>query len=66
MYDGIVGIQWRWQSLDSISIKAPLVGNDGLDSIDCSHTISFLVSFVINTSDLTERVKEGFSNLEDG
>jgi putative transposase len=27
MYDRVVGIQWRWQSLDSISIKAP-GGND--------------------------------------
>ena len=26
VYDGIVGIQWRWQSLDSISVKAPLGG----------------------------------------
>ena len=26
VYDGIVGIHWRWQSLDSISIKAPLEG----------------------------------------
>jgi transposase len=26
VYDGIVGIQWKWQSLDSISVKAPLVG----------------------------------------
>jgi putative transposase len=24
VYDGIVGIQWKWQSLDSISVKAPL------------------------------------------
>jgi transposase len=27
-YDRVVGIQWRWQSLDSVSIKAPLGGND--------------------------------------
>ena len=26
VYDGIVGIQWKWQSLDSISVKAPLGG----------------------------------------
>jgi transposase len=26
VYDGKVGIQWRWQSLDSISVKAPLGG----------------------------------------
>ena len=26
VYDGLVGIRWRWQSLDSISIKAPLGG----------------------------------------
>ncbi|MGC2383050.1 MAG: IS5 family transposase [Nitrososphaeraceae archaeon] len=26
VYDGIVGIQWRWQSLDSVCIKAPLGG----------------------------------------
>src|SRR6476646_8777851 len=24
VYDGIVGIRWKWQSLDSVSIKAPL------------------------------------------
>ena len=31
VYDGIVGIRWKWQSLDSIiSIKAPLGGNDWL------------------------------------
>jgi hypothetical protein len=28
--------------------------------------VRFLVPFVINTSDLTERVKEEFSNLVDG
>jgi transposase len=33
VYDGIVGIQYRWQSLDSISIKVPLGGNDWLDLI---------------------------------
>ncbi|HEY7572061.1 MAG TPA: transposase [Nitrososphaeraceae archaeon] len=27
-YDEVVGIQWRWQSLDGISIKVPLGGND--------------------------------------
>jgi putative transposase len=27
-YDGIVGIQWHWQSLDSVSVTIPLVGND--------------------------------------
>ena len=26
IYDGIHGIKWKWQSLDSISIKAPLGG----------------------------------------
>ena len=26
LYDGIVGIQWKWQSLDSISVKAHLGG----------------------------------------
>jgi transposase len=26
VYDDVVGIQWNWQSLDSISIKAPLGG----------------------------------------
>jgi transposase len=25
-YDDIVGIQWNWQSLDSVSVKAPLGG----------------------------------------
>ena len=24
VYDDIVGIRWKWQSLDSISVKAPL------------------------------------------
>jgi transposase len=24
VYDDLVGIQWRWQSLDSICVKAPL------------------------------------------
>jgi transposase len=27
-YDYVVGIQWNWQSLDSVSVKAPLGGND--------------------------------------
>ena len=26
VYDGLVGIQWKWQSLDSISVKSPLGG----------------------------------------
>ena len=26
LYDDVVGIQWRWQSLDSVSVKAPLGG----------------------------------------
>jgi putative transposase len=26
VYDDLVGIQWRWQSLDSICVKAPLWG----------------------------------------
>ena len=26
VYDDVVGIQWNWQSLDSVSIKAPLGG----------------------------------------
>ena len=25
-YDDVVGIQWNWQSLDSVSVKAPLGG----------------------------------------
>src|SRR5215469_5554369 len=25
-YDDLVGIQWNWQSLDSVSVKAPLGG----------------------------------------
>ena len=25
-YDGVVGINWTWQSIDSISIKSPLGG----------------------------------------
>jgi putative transposase len=27
IYDNIVGINWTWQSLDSISIKSPLWGD---------------------------------------
>jgi transposase len=27
VYDDIKGIKWNWQSLDSISVKAPLGGN---------------------------------------
>jgi hypothetical protein len=26
VYDDIRGIRWKWLSLDSISIKAPLIG----------------------------------------
>ena len=26
VYDDVIGIQWKWQSLDSISVKAPLGG----------------------------------------
>jgi hypothetical protein len=26
VYDNVVGIQWNWQSLDSVSVKAPLGG----------------------------------------
>ncbi len=26
IYDGMIGINWTWQSIDSISIKSPLVG----------------------------------------
>ena len=26
IYDGMIGINWTWQSLDSISIKSPLGG----------------------------------------
>ena len=26
VYDDLVGIQWRWQSLDSVSVKAHLEG----------------------------------------
>ena len=29
VYDDIVGIRWKWQSLDSISVKAPLRGITG-------------------------------------
>ena len=30
IYDDIRGgIEWEWQSLDSVSVKAPLGGNDG-------------------------------------
>jgi transposase len=29
VYDDIKGIRWTWQSLDSISVKAPLGENDG-------------------------------------
>jgi transposase len=28
VYDDIVGIRWKWQSLDSISVEAPLGEND--------------------------------------
>jgi len=28
VYDNLAGIQWNWQSLDSVSVKAPLGGND--------------------------------------
>ena len=28
LYDDLRGIKWTWQSLDSISVKAPLGGND--------------------------------------
>jgi transposase len=28
VYDDLVGIQWSWQSLDSVSVKAPLGGDD--------------------------------------
>ena len=28
VYDDLVGIHWNWQSLDSVSLKAPLGGND--------------------------------------
>jgi hypothetical protein len=26
VYDDLKGIRWKWQSLDSVSIKAPLGG----------------------------------------
>ena len=26
VYDNLAGIQWNWQSLDSVSVKAPLGG----------------------------------------
>ena len=26
VYDDVIGIQWKWQSLDSVSVKAPLGG----------------------------------------
>ena len=29
IYDDINGIKWKWQSLDSSSVKAPLGGQDG-------------------------------------
>jgi transposase len=28
VYDALIGIQCNWQSLDSVSVKAPLGGND--------------------------------------
>ena len=28
IYDQIIGINWTWQSIDSISIKSPLGGHD--------------------------------------
>jgi len=28
LYDKKIGIKWNWQSLDSISIKSPLGGDD--------------------------------------
>ena len=28
IYDQIIGINWTWQSIDSISIKSPLGGDD--------------------------------------
>ena len=28
IYDGMIGINWTWQSIDSISIKSPLGGDD--------------------------------------
>jgi transposase len=28
VYDDVKGIGWKWQSLDSVSIKAPLGGSD--------------------------------------
>jgi len=32
VYDDVKGIKWNWQSLDSISVKAPL-GRNWLDLI---------------------------------
>ena len=26
IYDNVIGIDWKWQSLDSISVKSPLGG----------------------------------------
>ena len=28
IYDGMIGINWTWQSIDPISIKSPLGGDD--------------------------------------
>ena len=33
LYDDLRGIKWTWQSLDSISVKAPLGGDDRLVQI---------------------------------
>ena len=33
IYDDLRGIRWKWQSLDSVSVKAPLGGHDSLVQI---------------------------------
>ena len=33
LYDDIRGIEWEWQSLDSVSVKAPLERSDRSQSI---------------------------------
>jgi hypothetical protein len=33
VYDDLRGIGWKWQSLDSVSVKTPLGGHDSLVQI---------------------------------
>jgi hypothetical protein len=30
VYDDVVGIRWKWRTLDSVSVNAPSGGNDWL------------------------------------